>query len=189
MKLSTISRLTGAVRIRRVTNHSSESPYSWDRPLPPWVWMAWSSALQRGLGSGEFRDVGGLAGRFAGVEEFGAADGGQPAQFHRDVGFGQRVGDALVRADRRRPDLALLGVVGGLADRVPSDPAADRADQDPLGVQAGEYLPQTVAGDADQRVLADLDVVEEHGELIVRGHDRRVDLLEGQARAVGGNDE
>jgi acetyl-CoA C-acetyltransferase len=45
MKFGTISRLTGAVRIRRVTNHSSDSPYSWDRPLPPWVWIAWSSAL------------------------------------------------------------------------------------------------------------------------------------------------
>ena len=40
MKFSTISRLTGAMRIKRVTNYSSESPYSWARPFPPWVWIA-----------------------------------------------------------------------------------------------------------------------------------------------------
>jgi len=36
-KFSTISRLTGAVRISLVMNHRSASPYSMARPLPPWV--------------------------------------------------------------------------------------------------------------------------------------------------------
>jgi hypothetical protein len=36
-KFSTISRLTGAARMRRVMNHSSDSPYSCARPLPPCV--------------------------------------------------------------------------------------------------------------------------------------------------------
>src|SRR5207249_4033476 len=74
--------------------------------------------LQRGLGSGELRDVGRLASRLAGVEEFCAPDGGKPAQFNGDVRLGKRMSDALMRADRRRPYLTLLGIVGGLGDGV-----------------------------------------------------------------------
>ncbi len=37
-------RITGAVRMRRAKPHRSARPYSLARPLPPWTWMAWSSA-------------------------------------------------------------------------------------------------------------------------------------------------
>ena len=40
-----LSRLTGAVRSRRAMPHRSARPYSVARPLPPWVWIAWSRAL------------------------------------------------------------------------------------------------------------------------------------------------
>ncbi len=43
-KLRIISRLTGAVRMRRANPHMSARPNSDDMPFPPWVWMAWSSA-------------------------------------------------------------------------------------------------------------------------------------------------
>ena len=43
-KLSTISRLTGAVLSMRATNQRSAMPYSSAMPLPPWVCMAWSRA-------------------------------------------------------------------------------------------------------------------------------------------------
>ena len=43
-KFRIISRLTGAVRMSRAMPHMSARPYSDDIPLPPWVWMAWSSA-------------------------------------------------------------------------------------------------------------------------------------------------
>ena len=73
--------------------------------------------LQRGLGGGELGDVGGLAGRFCPASKSSALRMvAMPAEFDRDVGFGERMGDALVRADRRRPHLPLLGIVGGLAD-------------------------------------------------------------------------
>src|SRR5664280_1138713 len=45
-KLRIISRLTGAIRSRRAMPHRSASPYSEDMPLPPWVWMDWSSAAR-----------------------------------------------------------------------------------------------------------------------------------------------
>ena len=74
----------------------------------------------------------------------------------------KRMGDTLVCADGSGPDLALLGVLGCLVDCIASDAATDGAHQDPLGVQAGEHLTQSLAGFTDDRVLADLDVVEEH---------------------------
>ena len=126
----------------------------------------------------------------AGVEEFSAAGCGHPAQFHGDVGFGERVGDALMGADRRRPDAALPGVLGCLIDRVPSDPAAQRAHQDSFRVQCrrtrgARPLPATPI----EGVLPDCHIVEEHAELFVGRHDRRVDPLKAQAWAVGWHDE
>jgi len=46
MKLRTISRLIGAIRLSRDEARAWTRPYSSARPLPPWVWMAWSTALQ-----------------------------------------------------------------------------------------------------------------------------------------------
>ena len=45
MKFSTISRLTGAIRESREPASICTRPYSLARPLPPWVWMARSTAL------------------------------------------------------------------------------------------------------------------------------------------------
>ena len=168
MKLSTISRLTGAVRIRRVMNHSSESPYSCDSPLPPWVWMAWSRACSAASDAANFAMLAASPAGLPASKSSALRMVASRLEFDGDVRLGERMGDALMRADRRRPHLTLLGVVGGLGDGVASHSAADRADQDPLGVESGEHLPQTIAGGADQCVIADLDVVEEHGELTVR---------------------
>ena len=46
MKLSTISRLTGAIRDSREPASICTRPYSLASPFPPWVWMARSTALQ-----------------------------------------------------------------------------------------------------------------------------------------------
>ena len=61
-KLSTISRLTGAVLSMRAMNHRSARPYSRDIPLPPWVWMAWSSVRSEESAAANFAMLRGLAG-------------------------------------------------------------------------------------------------------------------------------
>jgi hypothetical protein len=43
--LRIISRETGAVRTSRTPHHMSVRPYSSAKPLPPWVWIAWSTHL------------------------------------------------------------------------------------------------------------------------------------------------
>jgi hypothetical protein len=101
---------------------------------------------QRGVGRGQLGDVGRLGGVLPGVEQLGGPRGGQPGQLDVDVGFGQRVRDALVGADRLGPDLPLPRVPGRLADRVPADAVAQRGGQDPFGVEAGEDLPEARAG-------------------------------------------
>ena len=81
------------------------------------------------------------------------------------------MGDSLVGTNRCGPDLALLGVIGGLGDRVPADTAADGADEDALGVQPGEDLSESATRSADHGVLVDVNVVEEDRELLVGRHD------------------
>ena len=44
MKLSTISRLTGAMRASREPTSMAATPYSWESPLPPMDCTAWSTA-------------------------------------------------------------------------------------------------------------------------------------------------
>src|SRR6185437_8057811 len=46
-KLKIISRLTGATRCNRAAPQRVARPYSVARPLPPWVWMASSSACRQ----------------------------------------------------------------------------------------------------------------------------------------------
>src|SRR4051812_3426842 len=78
------------MRLTRDIVSSAATPYSWDSPFPPWVWIAWSTVraaasaggrvrLSRGAGGGRgggfLRVVGGAAATAAGVE--------QPARFLR----------------------------------------------------------------------------------------------------------
>ena len=107
MKFSTISLLTGAVRMRRVTNHSSDSPYSCDSPLPPWVWIAWSSALSAASDAANFAMLAASPADSPASKSSALRSRGHPAQLDGDVRLGQRVSDALMRADRRRPTRAV----------------------------------------------------------------------------------
>ena len=69
-------------------------------PLPPWAWMAASTACERGLGRGVLGHVGGLPRGQAVVVQPGGLVGHQRGQLGLDLRLGQRVRDALVGADR-----------------------------------------------------------------------------------------
>ena len=61
------------------------------------------------------------------------------------VRFGEREGEALVLADRSAEHDALVGVVDRLGHRGPADAERLGGDQDPLGVQAVEQVPESLA--------------------------------------------
>ena len=50
------------MRTSRTPHHMSARPYSSAKPLPPWVWIAWSTQWIAGLGGRVLGHVGGLAG-------------------------------------------------------------------------------------------------------------------------------
>ena len=80
----------------------------------------------------------------------------------------ERVGYALMRADRRLPHRPVPRVLGRPLQGVPGDAVADGRGGDPLGIEPREQGPEPLPGLADQRARRDPHVVEEHGELLFR---------------------
>src|SRR5690349_4593169 len=119
-------------------------------PLPPWAWIAWSSARVPASAPSSFA-------------MFAASPAGRPASWRAD---------ALMGADRLRPDFTLARVSRGLLQRVAADAAAHRRRHHPLRVQAAEHGPQRLAFGADQAVGGDLDLVEHQREGVLRGPHR-----------------
>jgi hypothetical protein len=113
---------------------------------------------QRGLGGSVLGHVRRLAGGLAVVVLPGRPPGHQRGQFRLDLGLGQRVRDALVRADRYRPDLPVVRVAGRRGQHVPGDADAHGRAGDPFRVQAVEHLAEPVALGADQRPGLQVDV-------------------------------
>ena len=94
------------------------------------------------------------------------------------------MGDALVGADRRAPDGALVGVGGGLLERPPPGAAGDRGAHDALRVEPVEHRPEPAALAADQALLLELDVVEEERPLLVGADVRHRDRVAREAGRV-----
>ena len=106
----------------------------------------------------------------------------QLGQLQLDLDLRQRMGDALVGADRHVPYLALLGVGGGLVEGVAGVADAPGGGHDPLGVEPGEQLPQGGVGIlTDECVGGQADVVEEQLELPVGHRDVHLDRRELEA--------
>ena len=145
--------------------------------------------LQRRFGRGVLGDVRRRSSVPAVVENLGGALGGQAGELDLDVAIGDGVRDALVRPDRNRPDRTVFRIGDGFLDRVAADAPAERRRQNPLRVEPGEHLPEPVAGGTDQRFGLDPNVVEEHGELMVRRGHRRLQQLECDSRRIGGYHE
>ena len=105
---------------------SAARPYSAARPLPPCVWTARSTASHAASAAAYFAMLAASPARHvvAGVVQRRRLLRHQPGQLDLDRRLRQRVRDRLVRADRRVPDLALLGVLASpcsqrVAGRVP----------------------------------------------------------------------
>ena len=116
--------------------------------------------------------------RRAGVVERGRLLRHQPRQLELDLGLGERVRDALVRADRRAPDDCARARTRRPC-RAPARGAAvaDRGAHDPLRVEPveGAFSPPVSA--PIRRSAGDLDVVEEQLPLLVRRAQRGRDVL------------
>ncbi len=169
-KFSTISRLTGASPADPGADSNAAIPYSLANPAPPNVCTAWSTRANRDLGRGVLGHVGRLARAHvvAGVVQGGRLLHHQPGLLELDLDLGQRVGQALMGADRLAPHRPLLGVLDRRVQRVPGQPDRAGRRHDPLGVEPGEQLGQRRVLLADQGVGRHPDVVEEEQELAVR---------------------
>jgi hypothetical protein len=97
--------------------------------------------------------------------------GHQRGQLGFDLRLGERVGDALVGAERRVPHAPGGGVGGGAGQRVAGDAHAQRRAGDPLRVEAVEHLSEPRALLADQCLGGHAYVVEVQHELLVRQQD------------------
>src|SRR6202012_3789666 len=87
----------------------------------------------------------------------------------------------LIGSDRRvLEDFALARIGNGALERITSEPAADRADQDPLGIEALEQDTKSLVDLADDVFRPEIDLVEEYLPLGLRrgDADRNVLLLD-----------
>ena len=85
---------------------------------------------------------------------------------------------ALVSADRNVvEDLALPHVVDRTIERIAAEAAADRADQDPLGIEALEQDAKSLVDLADDVFRSEIDLVEEQLPLGFRRRDADRDVL------------
>ncbi len=112
----------------------------------------------------------------------------QPRELELDLGLGERVTDRLVGADRRLPDLALVGVGHGLVERAQTAARERSGTGDALGVEPVEHGREPRLLAADQAVGRDLDVIEEQRPLPVGAEVGHRDRILRQPGGIGVDD-
>jgi hypothetical protein len=113
---------------------TSAGPYSLDKPLPPWVSMAWPSALSEASAATNLATLASSAASPPPSCTSAARAGRQPGQLDGDMAPRARMRDAVVRADGGRPDLPFADVVAGLGDGIAVHAVGQRCGQDPLRI-------------------------------------------------------
>src|ERR1700684_638700 len=137
-------------------------PYSLVKPLPPWHCRDVSTALMPASAGAGLGLIGKLAGLAALVEDPGRLERHQ--RRHLDVGAGarQRMLQSLIGTDRHIvEDAALLRIFDRAVKRVAAEAAADRADQNPLRIEALEQNAEPLVDLADDIFGPEVDIVEE----------------------------
>ena len=190
-KLRIISRLTGAIRVVRTLASIAARPYFRGHAVAAERLDGLVDRPDARLGGGVLGHVRRLARAHvvAGVVQRRRLLHHQPGQFQLDLHLGERMRDALVRADRHIPDGTLFGVAHRLVQGVPARPDRQRRGHDPLRVQPGEQLQQRRVLVPDERVGRQPYVVQEQQELLVRRHDVHLDRPVAEAGRVGRHDE